>query len=92
MSELAAVVRGVRVLFGWSVKEFGERSGISQNTLRTWESLRSRSLMTANEEKLLRFLESEGVRFSQADGRLTISVPASSVFAGTDETAKASTQ
>ena len=75
MSQLPALVRGARALFGWSVKDLAEKSGVSANTLRAWESLRSRRLMAANEEKLLAFLKSEGVEFSEDGGRLLVSIP-----------------
>lgn len=75
ISHLPALVRGARALFGWSVSDLGEKSGVSANTLRAWESLRSRRMMAANEEKLLAFLKSEGVEFSESDGRLSVSIP-----------------
>jgi len=75
ISHLPALVRGARALFGWAVKDLADKSGVSANTLRAWESMRSRRLMAANEEKLLAFLESEGVEFSEEGGRLSVSIP-----------------
>ena len=74
MLHLPAMVRAVRALNGWSVNDLAAKSGVSANTLRAWESMRTRRLMAANEEKLLDFLKSEGVEFSEEGGRLTVSI------------------
>jgi len=58
--------KAARALLDWTASELSERSGLSADTLRSFESGRSRSLNRENEAILLRTFDAAGVRFIAA--------------------------
>lgn len=74
LSPLATAVKAARILKGWSVSDLGRISGVSEHTLKSWESGRTQSLVAANERLLREALTAEGVEIVEGE-RLAVSVP-----------------
>lgn len=56
-------IKAARAYVSWTAKELAEISGVSLDTLRSFESGRSGSLSASNQAKVVSALEAEGVQF-----------------------------
>ena len=57
------ICKAARQLIGWTTKQLSEESGVSFDTLRSFESGRSKSLNAFNQEAVQKTLERAGVQF-----------------------------
>ena len=55
--------KAARQLIGWTTKQLSEESDVSFDTLRSFESGRSKSLNAFNQESVQKTLERAGVQF-----------------------------
>lgn len=60
--------RAARGLTEWSIKELAENSGLSLDTLRSFESGRTKRLSRENEAKAIATFEVAGVQFIPENG------------------------
>ena len=61
-TELLKAARGI---VRWSVNELAEESGVSPDTLRSFESGRTKSLSAHNQDAVQKALEGVGVQFME---------------------------
>ena len=57
------ICKAARGLMGWSIKDLSEMSGLSIDTLRSFESGRTKRLNRENEERALKTFEAQGIQF-----------------------------
>ncbi len=69
MTELTqALCKAARGLLEWSIKDLSETSGVSLDTLRSFESGRTRRLSRANEAQIIVTFEGHGLAFIAENG------------------------
>ncbi|EFO33786.1 XRE family transcriptional regulator [Roseibium sp. TrichSKD4] len=59
----ARTLKAARALLGWSAADLSNASGVPQDTIRSFESGRTKSFTTLNGEALVSTLAKEGVSF-----------------------------
>lgn len=57
------LAKAARALLDWTQEDLSQRSGVSINTLRSFESGRTLRLNRENEDSLLRAFEAAGINF-----------------------------
>lgn len=57
------ISRAARGLVGWSSNELAARAGVSPDTIRSFESGRTKSLSAENQDNVQKALEAAGVQF-----------------------------
>lgn len=60
--------KAARGILNWSVKELSERSNVPLDTLRSFETGRTKRLSRENEAKTIEALEKAGVQFIPENG------------------------
>ena len=69
MTEMTkGLCKAARVLLEWSVKDLAEVSGLSLDTLRSFESGRTRRLSRENEAQAISTFEKAGIEFIPENG------------------------
>ena len=59
------ICKSARQLVGWTTKQLSEESGVSFDTLRSFESGRSKTLNAVNQDAVQKSLEAVGVQFME---------------------------
>lgn len=59
------ISKAARGLVGWSANELAAESGISPDTVRSFESGRTKNLSAANQDAVQKALEKAGVQFME---------------------------
>lgn len=57
------VCKAARALAGWSANMLADAAGVSQDTIRSFESGRTKSLSAENQEAVQKALETQGIQF-----------------------------
>ena len=68
MQITAALSKASRAMLGWKSLDLSERSGVPHDTIRTFESGRTKSMTTMNEKAILQTFEAGGLSFITENG------------------------
>lgn len=55
--------KAARMLLEWKANDLADAAGISPDTVRSFESGRTKSLSASNQEAVIRAFEAEGIQF-----------------------------
>ncbi len=68
MQFTATLSKASRAMLGWKSLDLSERSGVPHDTIRAFESGRTKSMTTMNEKAILQAFEAGGLSFITENG------------------------